>query len=378
MVKRAIAPPKVAIILLVCLLLSCTRSADKGPETADPTPIPTVPSARPSAIVQAGEYPLWFQLGDKGPVPIESIEDACFSAALVPWPLAPHVRFMLAQGKDLLMAVNNEGIIRFAPQGEGRMGLYRFSGGTFWRQYTVGAFVLFDTQPATLLYRDDRFIDSGASLPSPRLWTFDLLSAALKTLSIPALDEFAPEDGWDIDALRQGGDDQWYFRAVKKSATQPELRMLRSADLVQEGAQVSLGAFQNTALPQPLSAAPEPLREMLAPVFAEGGCGVAAIISPEFQSIRLFAADKEKDTIFGFYSGNTETKPGGAGLTAIQTNGSGLHITNGQSVRRFSLPPLPKGFYYTGIGMVGDTIIAPWEEQDEYSIGAAGFMVVRL
>jgi hypothetical protein len=365
-------------VLVLYLLLSCTRSANKGSETIDPAPAPTVPSARPSAIVQAGAFPLWFQFGDRGPVPIEAIEDACFSAALVPWPLAPHVRFMLAQGNDLFMAVNHEGLIRFAPQGEGRMALYRFSGGEFWRQYTVGAFIMFDTQPAALLYRDDRFLDSTAPLPSPRLWTFDWYSSSLKTLALPSLDMFAPEDSWDIDVLRRGGDDQWYYRAVKKSATRPELRMLRSGDLVQEGEQVSLGTFQNTALPQPLSAAPEPLREMLTAAFAESGCGVAAIVSPEFQTIRLFETDKERDTIFGFYSGNSDSPTRGAFLVAVQANGSGLHITSGQSVQRFSLPPLPEGFVYTGIGLCGDTIIASWEEQDEYSIGAAGFMVVRL
>jgi hypothetical protein len=37
-----------------------------------------------------------------------------------------------------------------------------------------------------------------------------------------------------------------------------------------------------------------------------------------------------------------------------------------------------EGFCYTGIGMCGDTIFASWEEQEEYSIGAAGFMVIRF
>jgi hypothetical protein len=366
---------KVPLILLLCLLFSCTRSADKGTETNDPSPVPTTPSARPSAIVQAGEYPLWFQFGDTGPVPIETIDDARFSAALVPWPLAPHVRFMLAQGGDLLMAVNHEGLIRFAPQGEERMALYRFPGGKFWRQYTVGAFVLIDTQPAALLYRDDRFLDSEAPLPSPRVWSFDRYSTALKTLALPALDILAPEDGWDIDALRRGGDDHWYFRAVKKSATQPELRMLRSSDLVQEGAPVSLGAFQNTALPQPLSAAPDPLREMLAAVFAESGGSVAAIISSEFQTIRSFAGggSSTENTISGFYSG----RPGNTFLLTTSPQGNALY-TKINTINRFSLPALPEGFYYTGIGMVGDTVIASWEEQDEYSIGAAGFMVIDL
>jgi hypothetical protein len=47
-------------------------------------------------------------------------------------------------------------------------------------------------------------------------------------------------------------------------------------------------------------------------------------------------------------------------------------------VRRFSLPPLPEDFVYTGIGLAGDTVFASWEEQDGYSIGAAGFMVLLL
>jgi hypothetical protein len=47
-------------------------------------------------------------------------------------------------------------------------------------------------------------------------------------------------------------------------------------------------------------------------------------------------------------------------------------------VSRFSLPPLPEDFVYTGIGLSGDTVFASWEEQDGYSIGAAGFMALLL
>ena len=46
-------------------------------------------------------------------------------------------------------------------------------------------------------------------------------------------------------------------------------------------------------------------------------------------------------------------------------------------MRRFSLPALPEGFVYTGIGMIANTVFASWEEQEGYSIGAAGFMVIR-
>ena len=362
-----------AAALLCCLLLSCNRSKAVDEHTASDTPT-AASSAAPSVILRAGKFPLWFQFTADGPVLLETIEDACFSAALVPWPLAPHVRFMLAQGDTLLMAVNRDGLISFSPQEGGRIGLYRFSGGDFWRQYTVGAFFLFEEQPAALLYLDDRFLDSGAPPPSPRLWTFDLYAGSLKPLALPSLASFAPEDGWDIDVLRRGRDGLWYFRAVKKTGGQPELRMLRT-DLVKEGERVSLGDFQNAALPEPLSAAPGPLRDMAAAAFAESGSGLGTVVSPEFQTTRAFAIDREKAAIVGFYSG----KPENTFLLATAPRGNALYTKVDTSVmRHFSLPPLPEGFCYTGIGMCGDTIFASWEEQDEYSIGAAGFMAVRF
>jgi hypothetical protein len=369
-------------------LFSCTRPADKGIEVTKDLNIVEIqpeamPLATPLAVLQAGQHPLWFQITDNGPILIESIEDACFSAALIPWPLAPHIRYILAQGDELLMAVNRDGFLRLVPwkQGENstaRTGLYRFSGGEFWRQYTVGAMILFDEKPAALLYQDDRFLDLKAPLPSPRLWTFDLLSTGQKALTIPSLAKFVPEEGWDIDTLRQGEDGYWYFRAIKKTA-QPEIRMLRSNDLIQAGEQVSLGAFQNSALPEPLSAAPEPLRGMLTAILSHSGSGIAAVVSPELQSIRYFAVNREKETIFGFYSKQPNSYSDDTLLLAVQPDGT-AYIGTGTSaaIEQFVLPTLPEGFVYTGIGLVADTIFASWEEQAGYSIGAAGFMVIQL
>ncbi|MDR0669575.1 MAG: hypothetical protein LBF95_05795 [Treponema sp.] len=42
-----------------------------------------------------------------------------------------------------------------------------------------------------------------------------------------------------------------------------------------------------------------------------------------------------------------------------------------------TLPPLPENFAYTHVTRLGNCIVAAWEEQEDYSIGAAGFMVVR-
>ncbi|MDR1443680.1 MAG: hypothetical protein LBI94_02260 [Treponema sp.] len=43
-----------------------------------------------------------------------------------------------------------------------------------------------------------------------------------------------------------------------------------------------------------------------------------------------------------------------------------------------ALPPLPENFVYSQVRRLGDFLFAAWEEQEDYSIGAAGFMVIRL
>ncbi|GHT57452.1 hypothetical protein FACS1894109_09600 [Spirochaetia bacterium] len=47
-------------------------------------------------------------------------------------------------------------------------------------------------------------------------------------------------------------------------------------------------------------------------------------------------------------------------------------------IQSFPLPPLPDNFVYTGVAFVGDTVFAAWEEQQDWNIGAAGFMVIDM
>ena len=333
-------------------------------------------AVQPWAILQAGTYPLWFQLVDGNPVLLETIDDAVFSSALIPWPLAPHIRFFIAHNDDLLMAVNRFGFMclsRMAELRDESAGLYIFSGGDFWQHYTVDAFFMSGGMPAALLYRNDRFYDSGQPLPSPRMWTFNFDSPAPVPLFLPSLEKYPPEEGWDIDGLRRGADSRWYFRAAKKNQSQPKTLHLASDDLMQPGGEVALGVFMNAARPEALSTAPEPLKQMLETVFAETGIRAAAVVSPLFERTRNFALDNESPSVPAFFSGDS--------LLIALPNGSawfsGINAGPAASIRRFSLPPLPESFIYTGIGLVGNTIFASWEEQEGYSIGAAGFMVVR-
>jgi hypothetical protein len=44
---------------------------------------------------------------------------------------------------------------------------------------------------------------------------------------------------------------------------------------------------------------------------------------------------------------------------------------------KYALPLLPENFFYTGAVQLGNNIIAFWEEQEDYNIGAAGFMIIK-
>jgi len=361
-----------AVLLLSCLLFSCTREKEAA-VVPQPSKRP-----RPLAVLQAGEYPLWFQFTDEGPVLIDTIEDACLSAAFIPWPLARHISFILARDDDLMMTVNRGGFMCLTPWQGGKqeddgIGLYYISGGDYWQSYTTGAFFMIgeEREPLAFLYRDNRFVDSDQSDDSPSsFWTFDLQTALPYKTPLTFLDAFPVEERWVMESFRHGPDGFVYFR-VYRQTEKPEIRMYKAESFSSPPEQVSLGAFQNSAKPEQVSAAPEALGEMLGIVFRESGYKAAAnVVSPEFQYARSFAADADSSAITGFYSGTF--------FLAITPNGEAFYVETGDtSVRRFSLPALPEGFVYTGAGMIADAVFASWEEQEGYSIGAAGFMVIH-
>ena len=295
-----ILPPSFLILLI---LLSCTRSGDNSENTPS---LITWSGAWPMAVLETGEQPLWFQLTDDGPVHIESIEDAVFSASLIPWPYAPHIRFMEKKGGDLFLVVNRDGFLklglntkRVSGADKSSIAMYRFSGGDFFRQYTAGGFVFYEGNPVVILYLDDRFIDTNAPLPKPRAWTFSMNSNAVFPAEIPVLQLFGEDENWDIDTLRLAGDSFFYCRAVKKDAN-PSVHMYRTGDLgnPSKGTAVSIEAFYNSA-------------------------------------------PRKEETAHPL------------------------------------LPHLPEDFVYTGMETIGGSLFASWEEQADYSIGAAGFVVIK-
>jgi hypothetical protein len=276
----------------------------------------------------------------------------------------------------LIAAVNREGFLIAAPQGvspgsDPGIALYRMTAPA-WDAYTVAALFFYGENPGALLYRDDFFIDSAAAVPSPRVWTPLAGTAEPGELEIPAFAGFPPAEGWDVDALREGRDGFWYYRAVDKASARPDRRYFRTPDLSLPGEPSSAGAFRDALAPYTPGEAPVLLRLALERLF-EGGDYTATVISPEFRERRQFSAEGEApEPLIGFFSGDGR-------VLVTDSGGRGVYGTMRGDVPElgaFSLPPLPEGFVYTGIGLSGPALIAAWEEQADLSVGAAGFMVI--
>jgi hypothetical protein len=284
--------------LFIFMAASCSRIKEKKP--LDSVPVAHT-GARPAVVLKTGVIPLWFRLMEEGPVLLDSIEDAAFSAAFIPWPLALHVRFLYEKDGEIILVINRDGFIKLVPYKGAIEGitLYRFSGGDYWRQYTVGGFVFFNDNPAALLYLDDHFVSSASPPPLLRTWTFNMQSNMPFPLSVPALELYPAEEGWEADVLRYGYDGLIYYRVIKRNDAKPAVFMFSTMDLAKAGYEIQPDIFFKTALHK-------------------------------------------------------------------------------EEISNPLLPSLPEGFFYTGIGRVGDNLFASWEEQEDYNIGAAGFVVINV
>jgi hypothetical protein len=222
---------------------------------------------------------------------------------------------------------------------------------------------------------------------------------APRPLELPAFAAWPSGEGWDADALRLGPDGFWYFRLVKKDLPPPAIVYRRSRNLDGEGEEVSPGAFRNSALPEPPAAAPPALRAALDAAGALSGAA-AAVVSPDFAWLRRFAsgginagadsaagvsgaadaAESGGGRISGYYRRKgagaiaLTALPGGRGFFAAESaDAAGV-----PEIRPFALPPLPERFAYTSIGLAGNILFAAWEEQEDFNIGAAGFMIIAF
>jgi hypothetical protein len=386
------------LVLLVLIfpglvLSGCSRpSVPAGGPEASATqehPAPEIvvsesPAWPVSAIVKAGANPLWFEFLENGPRHIASPAEASL-VDYAPWPLARFCSGLLVSGQNLVMAINRTGFLVAAPgSDQSSVILYLAEDFANWDPYSIASVFLYGERPAVLLYRDDFFAAPADSAPEHQVLILreDLPRPA--GIRIPALG-FSPQDGWETNALRQGPDGFWYYRLSQPGESRPGIAHYRTRDLSLSGERISQGEYRNSSRPEtdlnkfPLIS--RLIAELTSAAIQENKSGIPVLqmISPDFSGPRLFSASsnigEDSELFFGYYR-NESAPVSGSVIFAVSANGRGIGIKNDVSFS-FALPALPAGFVYTGIGLVGNTLIASWEEQEEFAIGAAGIMVIE-
>jgi hypothetical protein len=281
----------------------------------------------------------------------------------------------------MVLAINREGFLIIEAEEDGQTCyLRRAASPGLWDPYTAGKPFVWDGRPGVLLYRNDFFSETRAPPPNPRLFFLDEGEPEPRGVDLPALEIFPAASGWEVNSLAPGPDGFWYYRATpppdKQYPGKTPDEYYRSAALSLPGEKISLGLWRNSLLPEPAGSAPPSLaaflEKALKPPFVSEPAA-AAVISSGFSWARVFAGSGESSVLLsGYYREGPEPL-----ALLVSRDGQGLSALGGGELLSFSLPSLPEGFSYTGIGLAGEILIASWEEQQDSAIGSAGFMALN-
>jgi hypothetical protein len=375
--------------IITCFTVACTGkndNRDSSAETADDRqeyanlPWPAL------ARLRAGENPIWLEFGQDGPRLIESPAAASLTP-YAPWPHAKYVAAMAVWKEFLVMAVNRDGFLVFGPVGglsqseTAELVLFRTAAGSLWDPYTTESFFIWEGKPAALLYRNDFFGELAAPTPVPQVYALDLFNPVPVGASVPALEIFPSGGNWETELLRRGPDGFWYYRMKQKGQAMPQTAYFRAEDLNVEGKKISFGEWMNSGRGEAPENIPRNLARVLgsASEYLNGITGLLKTVSPDFEGQRIFSLGSGSTGENSLaLSGYCRRTPENLALVMLP-DGRGLYSYGEKSEPGFfSLSALPEGFVYTGVAVLGNVLIASWEEQQEAEVGAAGFMVVNF
>jgi hypothetical protein len=380
----------IPLVFVICCACSPARAVDTPriePEMPDVAgEQPAAPRReKPFAIIKSGTRPFWFELAEGGPRLIASPRHASLEP-FIPWKLSRYIAGFLETDHALAAAVNQEGFMIFERGGRGEIIVYYYNSPA-WALYSVAALFRYtgaqSNGPAVLLARDTVFTERDMPPPDPALWFLD--KEMMRPFTPGFFAGFPAASGWEAEAMLWDGADGgpgglWYCRLSRRDGANggPNAVFLKTKGLDGTAERVPGTAFLEAARPRETEAAPGLLERALdeAGALAGNPCTFIAV-SPEFASPQVFGTGIQED-MTELVGASAYYREGAA--LALLPDGRGIVEAAGYS-GRFALPTLPENYVYTAVSLAptsGFTIIAAWEEQKDWNVGAAGFMMLDI
>ncbi len=371
----------IVVLAVFGIILGYPKVTAAPPQNGADTQTSATLWMNPLAVVASGDNPLWFELTDEGPMLISSPEEASLRTFL-PWPHSIHTTDMLIDKNRLVMTINRLGFLVFIPWDASHLGMYAVFDKTRWNQYSIASLFRHNQRPSALFYRDD-FFAVNEELPLPETQTAALVKGSTQPVKaeIPSFKDFPSSKGWNIEALNRGKNGNWYFIAAQKSSGTQEKFYYQTELLDEQPKSISMGDYWLALAPESLQKAPIIVQNTVEEAVKnrqENLSYLIEMILPDGeQKVRYSrqsgAADSDMLSLF-VYTENDKS-------IAVCSDGSGAAAkkAEGESIETFpyNLPKAPENFFYTGIALSGNTVIAAWEEQQFYGVGAAGFVLLK-
>ena len=373
----------IKILFVPVLLFSACSSKNQAEIKENTTEL------SPLYLIKSGGYePFYFELGSLGPVLIPSPAEASLNP-FIPWTHSRYIAGFLPVLEDeknreevLYASVNRGGVLELRARA-GENALYYYPGGESWENFQLTAFFYYRQKPAAVFTREQFFSIDEQAVPSSVVWA--LSKPFFEAPDIPALNKSS--------GVILGKDGSWYIR---KTNAADERSYFRTGDLSQPGQEINAELYLEASSPLEITSSSCPALLAWALSEAErllGSPCIAAVVSPEFPAKRFFGSggtiSANEDAEFprevsGYYrlsvSGREEL------AVVLFPDGRGVYSRGGAGAIKdghFALPPLPPGsFAYTGVSLLGEGsgsfLVAAWEEQENWNIGAAGFLLLEI
>lgn len=379
--RSSVHPLILAGILGCGLLVSCGKGSaaaipPKGPDAEAP-PFGGLP---PAFGLELDGTLRWFEFGPEAPAPIAEV----LSSSLVsfePWPLAQRSTGMAVAGGRIIIAVNRRGFLAVSPLRSGaRVDCYKIFDSERFGPYSVSAPFAYRGNPSVALYRDRFFLEPSGAAPDPRAFSVVDDAAAPVPIEPAGFALFPRSEFWDIDACERSADGGLVLRAAREG----RVAYAATDSLDRAGDPIDASAFRAALIPRPVGAADAALRGALTAAAAAhpDRVGIVAAVTDDGHGAVSFllspAAEADPETVltaaalpplraWAYSDAFAAYVLFPDGLCAVSSDGV-------SSLTRF--PVLPEGFSYTGIAAAGGVVVVTWEEQKEWSVGAAGFATV--